>query len=75
MFGSIRPFVCLCGFVRATLCACCGVVNIRAQLAECSKITVTYGIQSKISVCLSVIRGHSRSMTLMQRSRAFNFFY
>ncbi len=49
------------------------VVDIWARLAECSKSTMTHGIQSKISVCLSVIRGRSRSKTFAQRSRAFNF--
>ena len=48
------------------------VVDIWARLAECSKSTMTHGIQSKISVCLSVIRGHSRSKTFAQRSGVFN---
>ncbi len=62
MFGSVCPFVYLNVYVLqfevCTLCACCAVVDIRARLAECNKITMTHGIQSNISVCLSVIRGH-----------------
>ena len=30
----------------------CGVVDIRARLAECSKNTMTHGIQSNICVCV-----------------------
>ncbi len=39
------------------------VVDIWARLAKCSKSTMTHGIQSKISVSLSVTRGHSQSKT------------
>ncbi len=46
-FGSIR----LCEFVKSTF-------RIGYSLF---KITMTLGVQSKISVCLSVIRGHTRS--------------
>ncbi len=49
-----------CAFYKLSVCY--RVVNIRAWLAEYSKITMTHGIQSKISVLgLSIIRGHSRS--------------
>ena len=38
---------------------------------KCSKSTMTHGIQSKISVWLSLIRGRSQSKTFVQQSRAF----
>ncbi len=43
---SVQSYVRLCGFVKP-----------RARFGKCSKITMTHGIQSKISVCLSVITG------------------
>ncbi len=51
----------------------CVLVDIWARLAECSKNTMACRIQSKISVCLSVFGGCSRSRTLAQRSGAFNW--
>ncbi len=67
MICLIRPSVSVCGTYVVhhfngtklnclLICACCRVVNIRDRLAKCSKITMTNGIQSKISVCLLVIR-------------------
>ncbi len=52
-FGHVRPSV------RPSVWHV--AVDIWARLAECSKSTMTHGIQYKISVCLSVIRKGSRS--------------
>ncbi len=69
---TIHLVACICPsvFVEATLCttslcilhcACRSVVDIRAWLVECSKITMPHEIQSMISLCLSVIGGSSQS--------------
>ena len=62
MFGSIRLSLCL--FVHTLTSEPFDLhvaVDIWAQLAEYSKSTMTHGMQSKISVCLSVIRKCLRS--------------
>ncbi len=62
---SIHPFVCLHSNIwtvsRSRSDVWHVVVNIWAQLAECSKSTMTHGIKSNISLCLSVIRKCSQS--------------
>ncbi len=56
-FGSVHLLVCS----RSRSYVWHVVVDIRAWLADCSKSTMTHGIQSKISVCLSVIKKLLRS--------------
>ena len=41
-------------FSNFTLCTHHEVVDIRARLAECNKSNMIHGVQSDISVCLSV---------------------
>ncbi len=60
--GQVQTVILHCAYRR--------VVDIRAQLAECSKIIIAHGIQSKISVCLSVI-GEFAIKSCMQRSRTY----
>ncbi len=69
LFGTVRLSVYF--FAGATLCttvtvesyvvhhqpALCTMVDIRAWLAECSKSTMIYGIQPKVSVCFSLSKG------------------
>ncbi len=64
-----------CFCLRSPVCVFHGVVNIRAWLAECSNITMTHGVQFKISMCLSVIRGHfgSRAVDHVQSIVNLNF--
>ncbi len=76
---SVRPsnhregLIYIESIVHSTLCAWRGVVDIWARLAECKKrTTMTHEIQSKTSVCLSVIKERSRSKSCTQRSAAFN---
>ena len=57
-FGSVRPSVRLC---------VCVSVCLRAK-----EYTMTHEMQSKTSVCLSVIQQRSRSKSCAQRLGAFN---
>ncbi len=56
----VRLFVCLCVFY--TICMARSGRYMGSACRVLRKITMTHGIQPKISVCLSVIRKRSRSI-------------
>ena len=63
-FGSVRPSVCTFACMRSpAMGSACRVLR---------KNTMTHEIQSKTSVCLSVIKERLRSKSCAQRSGAFN---
>ena len=88
LVASVRPVVCLFVCLRSpvwtvagleyafyTMCMLRSGQYMGSACRVLRKNTMTHEIQSKTSVCLSVIKEHSRSKSCAQRSGAFNFLF